>query len=519
MVVGVHGDLSQTSVKLAVDIIADEFGAEAAFIFEKLIKNAPQSLFSLRSSLPSLPLKLIKESLLTLIQHNVVAFQREKSAEDSFQEDSYLYCAVPQNVHFRLRFGLYGQQLANNYGTIAKTLFSHLTPLGRASPELIFRKIVAATPVEDRTPEFMTELAEITKELIRDGIIKKIAFGPAGSNLQLCFFGGEELCLIVDNTIRSVSSTIDAMTPLPSDLLMTFDFESLNTALSIDHAIQFVSNRQGESCGRVFKACCYAMRQKVKDAHSVGLDSGLHGVSREDIHLQLVQMRLKNPSLSAVTTQELQTSLDSLCQDPKQYVTFTDENLYFIVLDVLLEELRLAQVESVVHTRFGRDSARLWRLLRTHPLLEPKQVADHAMINFKEARAKLSELLAARFVHIQEVPKSVDFAPSRTIHLWTIRVKEAVEEVIERTLGALKNARARIQHELATYDTLISKVLEFQTLQAAGLSTANIVITRDDYRLYSQVQNSVSLLQTTIARLDEKLLVLRDSHGAGWSQL
>ena len=53
-------------------------------------------------------------------------------------------------------------------------------------------------------------------------------------------------------------------------------------------------------------------------------------------------------------------------------------------------------------------------------MFEERQIAKVAMITSKEVRERLYALLKVGLVHLQEVPKSADHAPSRTIFLWSV---------------------------------------------------------------------------------------------------
>jgi DNA-directed RNA polymerase III subunit RPC3 len=53
-------------------------------------------------------------------------------------------------------------------------------------------------------------------------------------------------------------------------------------------------------------------------------------------------------------------------------------------------------------------------------MYEERQIAKVAMITSKEVRERLYAMLKAGLVQLQEVPKSADHTPSRTIFLWSI---------------------------------------------------------------------------------------------------
>lgn len=58
-------------------------------------------------------------------------------------------------------------------------------------------------------------------------------------------------------------------------------------------------------------------------------------------------------------------------------------------------------VESIVHHKFGSNSARIFRLLMAKKQLEQKQIASFAMVPIKETRERLYKMLEHNYVQLQ----------------------------------------------------------------------------------------------------------------------
>uniref|UniRef100_A0A3B4CN78 DNA-directed RNA polymerase III subunit RPC3 n=1 Tax=Pygocentrus nattereri TaxID=42514 RepID=A0A3B4CN78_PYGNA len=115
--------------------------------------------------------------------------------------------------------------------------------------------------------------------------------------------------------------------------------------------------------------------------------------------------------------------LTLLVDDPMEFVSKTGDSgggMYVVNLHRALANLARATLESVVQERFGSRSARIFRLLLRKRHLEQKQVEDFAMIPAKEAKDMLYTLLSENLVQLQEIPKTPDYAPSRTFYLYTV---------------------------------------------------------------------------------------------------
>jgi len=112
---------------------------------------------------------------------------------------------------------------------------------------------------------------------------------------------------------------------------------------------------------------------------------------------------------------------------------------------------------AYVQSRFGQPSARILRILLANRFLEERSVAKSAMLTGKEAKERLYILLQHGLVHLQEVPKTADHAPSRTIYLWTVPQERVRLLMTDRAKKTFVNLMERIQHERSRYRLLIAK--------------------------------------------------------------
>jgi DNA-directed RNA polymerase III subunit RPC3 len=108
-------------------------------------------------------------------------------------------------------------------------------------------------------------------------------------------------------------------------------------------------------------------------------------------------------------------------------------------------------VEGIVRERFGSKCLRVFRLLLVKRVLEQKQVVDMAMIPSKEARELLYSLLAENFISLQEIPRTMDYAPSRTFYLFSVNLPSVARLLLERTYQALGNIVSCRMFEMKTH--------------------------------------------------------------------
>ena len=97
-----------------------------------------------------------------------------------------------------------------------------------------------------------------------------------------------------------------------------------------------------------------------------------------------------------------------------------------------MELICRATLESIVRERFGSKPLRIFRLLSLKQHLEQKQVSDMALVPNKEAKEILYSLLSENFISLQEIPRSTDYAPSRTFYLFSVNLQQVARMVLQR---------------------------------------------------------------------------------------
>lgn len=157
--------------------------------------------------------------------------------------------------------------------------------------------------------------------------------------------------------------------------------------------------------------------------------------------------------------QPVQQYLEVISQDVAFLVKHGEQagGQYYIDFAQSVETLLVATLAAYIVGRFGPTSARIFRILLGRRYLEEKVVSKIAMISGKECRERLYALYQAGLLHIQEVPRTADHAPSRTIYLWTVPLDRIRGQTGLNLRKAYANILERIQHERTRHRTLIAK--------------------------------------------------------------
>ncbi|XP_047455868.1 DNA-directed RNA polymerase III subunit RPC3 [Mugil cephalus] len=212
--------------------------------------------------------------------------------------------------------------------------------------------------------------------------------------------------------------------------------------------------------------------------------------------------------------------LTLLVDDPMEFVGKAGESgggMYVVNLHRALANLARATLESVVQERFGSRSARIFRLLLRKRHLEQKQVEDFAMIPAKEAKDMLYTLLSQNLAQLQEVPKTPDYAPSRTFYLYTVNQLPTARMLLQNCYKTVANLIERRLFETKESKRLLEKSQRIEailaSLQASGaepeqLTEVEEMITAPEKQQLDSLRLHINKLDSAENQVDETIFLL-----------
>uniref|UniRef100_A0A3Q3VRL1 DNA-directed RNA polymerase III subunit RPC3 n=1 Tax=Mola mola TaxID=94237 RepID=A0A3Q3VRL1_MOLML len=226
------------------------------------------------------------------------------------------------------------------------------------------------------------------------------------------------------------------------------------------------------------------------------------------------------PSSYNIARPILDQYLTLLVDDPMEFVGKAGESgggMFVVNLHRALANLARATLESVVQERFGSRSARIFRLLLRKRHLEQKQVEDFAMIPAKEAKDMLYTLLSQNLVQLQEIPKTPDFAPSRTFYLYTVNQLPTARMLLQSCYKTVANLIERRLFETKESKRLLEKSQRIEailaSLQASGaepeqLTEVEEMITAPERQQLETLRLHINKLDSAENQVDETIFLL-----------
>jgi transcription initiation factor IIE alpha subunit len=140
------------------------------------------------------------------------------------------------------------------------------------------------------------------------------------------------------------------------------------------------------------------------------------------------------------SAKEITTALQPLIAS--ELVEIDQQSIYFntkLIQTSLFNETLDAHVSRAI----SPDARRVVALLRDKPHLTDAEIQHGCLLDHKNARTAIGLLMRADLVRFTEFPKQADFAPSRTIYLWSLANGEQLRANIRDRIHASQLRMAR----------------------------------------------------------------------------
>ncbi|POY72143.1 hypothetical protein BMF94_4876 [Rhodotorula taiwanensis] len=166
--------------------------------------------------------------------------------------------------------------------------------------------------------------------------------------------------------------------------------------------------------------------------------------------------------------------------------------------------MKRSLVEAIIRDKLGEKAIRCWRILEAKGKLEEKHLARLAFLPVKEAREILSHLSASGLIEPQEVPRSADRAPSRTIYLWFVDFNKVVTSLVHHHYKALANLQAQRAYQLEQRRGLVDK------RERSDVRADPTLLSARDNAAIVELDKVLEAIAVAEQRVDEQLFVLRE---------
>ena len=240
----------------------------------------------------------------------------------------------------------------------------------------------------------------------------------------------------------------------------------------------------------------------LRTSKKISLSAVLHALKTGKVKLELP---IYGSNIASTTNEQagaLNQYLDSLNGSQVGFLTKADGD-FKVDFNSIVSHMRSNAIESYILDRFGERSMKLFRALSSSKILDEQGISKLTMVPQKEAREKLFQLFLNGFIEMQEVPRSQDRAPGRTIFCW--RSSESVyENQLQKLYKSILNLRQRRFQEKGKIKILLEKMDRSDVVNDPSLLSNH---ERETFKRYE------SMLQRIVSyeiQLDNIIQVLKD---------
>ena len=478
--------MASSKVKCVLNLINDHFGPVIECVAQQLIVNGPSTLkavcfFSKKS------VHQVKESLKTLIQHNLVEFQTNSREQIEYELKSEHVIAMLRYP----RYVLVGSYVDSKFG---ECLVDEFLRNGRLLLEDLIQRMVKRLSgdltIQDRY-ELPKQIYEcFVKFVAQDYIVNKERDRTVPPVDYKQFH--EPVVIKKEHGQRdNLEEEEERPTKKQKTSAETADEPVLRTVWYVNNA-QFDHHLRGELAVQCVKS-------HYDDTKAAELARIIYASEKPMSRSQIINKAIEEKICDSVT--EVDNYLKLFDQDLNARFIYRVENTSdggrfavnrFNVFSHLIRET----LATIVNDCYGEKPARIFRLLLIKKYLQQKAIGELAMISVKEAKEKMSVLFRDGFLRILQFTKAPDYAPMKTSFVTTVDLNELCLMFRNRCYHSFYSIASRRNHEYAVNRTLIEKKILIEAI------IENLRTTNDEEQINELDQTFSTHEQAIISRYE-----------------
>ncbi|KAK5576416.1 hypothetical protein RB653_007559 [Dictyostelium firmibasis] len=286
-----------------------------------------------------------------------------------------------------------------------------------------------------------------------------------------------------------------------SRVLWTINYEQFIIEFKLKACYDFVTEKNNQQSGLLFNAMVKLCKRSIR-SNQDSLTSCVYGENileeyNRDLDPSKKMDKLQIEKYLSIMQASRPSMVTKMVSKSKQS-TSSELGAYQVNVGNIIGIIKQKMVESIIKQKFGDNGLRVFKLLLIKNLLEPKQIAELAMIPPNECKALLFNMMQKNIIRLQEIPRSSDHFANRTFYLFFVDLPTIIATFTEDIFKAIYNTRERLKSELEPHKDALEKLSQLDENQ----------ITEDQAKIYKKTDRITQTLLTVILNLDNDLLHL-----------
>ncbi|KAI1435595.1 RNA polymerase III subunit RPC82 [Xylaria sp. CBS 124048] len=194
-----------------------------------------------------------------------------------------------------------------------------------------------------------------------------------------------------------------------------------------------------------------------------------------------------------------------LAEAKQQFVRHCGQNQWTVDFGPLVQQLRYAELDTMIEDSFGRQGLRLTRILREKGKLDDKALPAMALMRKPDVHVKMAEMEMAGFLEVQEVPRDNNRAANRTMFFWFFDEDRTLKRVLDNAYKSMVRCLERL--EVERYKK--KNVLHYAYRRDVQGKEQDL-LRGDVYNEYLEFLDIEKKLLGQVSRLDDLVSIFRD---------
>lgn len=194
-----------------------------------------------------------------------------------------------------------------------------------------------------------------------------------------------------------------------------------------------------------------------------------------------------------------------LAESKQQFVRHCGQNEWTVDFGPLIQQLRYAELDTMIEDSFGRQGLRLTRILREKGKLDDKTLPAMALMRKPDVHVKMAEMEMAGFLEVQEVPRDNNRAANRTMFFWFFDEARTLKRVLDNAYKSMVRCLERLEVERYKKKGVLS-VTDRKDVQGKEED----MLRNDVYNEYLEFLDTEKKLLSQVSKLDDLISVFQD---------
>ncbi|XP_060530225.1 DNA-directed RNA polymerase III subunit RPC3 [Cylas formicarius] len=486
-------------------ILSEYFGPVVEKVGTYLFKFKSSPLLYIKRG-TDLPLSKIKESLCILIKYGLVTFKPNKN------ENIANYTLDTEKVLLIIRYPKYLNLAKKQLGDESEMIIEELLQRGYWTASELVLKVFERTS-KTEVAVSLSQIKDKVIYLITSKYLTRVPYATDENPVPRLQVKLEELHSLPNIDIKVlVAHQANSTEEFPDkDIYWTVNFDRFHQDMRDQLLVAAVVQKFDAMTGDIFSL--FLKQMYIRTEPWADVSNPVPALEIKDI-----LKRQNNQQLLAFFDQYL----NIIEQDNSKLIRKAGEasgGSYQIYLKEGVTHLIWELIEQIVTEKFDTKAARIFRLIKSKPYIEPDLIQQQAMIPAKEAKRLSYQLYEENFLRIQEIRKmSSNSGPTKNFTLFYIQLEQVARMVLEMCYKTLFNTFTRRVHEKFVNKRIIDKKQRVDTIamgmRSQGASQEQLadieeMITPPEKEILERIEKVVKKLNTVELEIDDTLFLLK----------